>query len=38
MKADAVLDGGVIKDGDAVAIGDFDDLAGEDMGNKWFLG
>ncbi len=29
MKPDAVLDVGVIEDGDAVAIGHLDDLAGE---------
>ena len=28
---------GVIKDGDAVAIGDFDHFAGEDMDSEWLL-
>ncbi len=32
MKPDAVLGVGVIKDGDAVAIGNLDDLAGEGVG------
>ncbi len=33
MKPDAVLGVGAIKDGDAVTIGDFDDLAGEGVGS-----
>ncbi len=33
LKTDAVLDVGVIEDGNAVAIGDFDHLAGESIGN-----
>ncbi len=32
LKPDAVLRVGAIKDGDAVAIGDFDDFAGERIG------
>ena len=32
MKPDAVLGVGVIEDGDAVAIGDLNDLAGEGVG------
>ncbi len=32
MQPDAVLGVGVIEDGNAVAIGDFDDLAGEGVG------
>ena len=32
MNPDAVLGVGVIEDGDAVAIGDFDDLADEGVG------
>ncbi len=34
LKADAVLGVGVIEDGNAVAIGDFDDLAGEGIGSS----
>jgi len=33
LKPDAVLRVGAIKDGDAVAIGDFDDFAGEEVGS-----
>ncbi len=32
LKPDAVLGVGVIEDGDAVGIGDFDDFAGESVG------
>ncbi len=32
LKPDAVLGVGVLEDGDAVAVGDFDDLAGEGVG------
>ncbi len=35
LKPDAVLGVGVIEDGDAVTIGDFDDLAGEGLGEGY---
>ncbi len=35
MQPDAVLGVGAIKDGNAVAIGDFDELAGEGVGGAF---
>ncbi len=36
LKPDAVLDVGVIKDGDSVAIGDLDDFSGKGIGRGWY--